>query len=99
MDVADLYGEWGGPVTPAAYTQHLCKLPWPWGPRGNRLAWALMSTVLLHEARSKGVAGHRQAVRRYGRFGRHGDRQVLTKAKLREMLEQEDTARALVGSI
>ena len=31
-------------------------------------------------------------MRRYGRFGRHSERQVLTKAKLREMLEQEDTA-------
>ena len=52
--------------------------------------------MLLHEARGKGFAVYRQAMRRYGCFGRHGDRQVLTKAKLREMLEQEDTARALV---
>ena len=53
----------------------------------------------LQEARGKGFAVYRQAMRRYGRFGRNADRRVLTKAKLREMLEQEDTARALVGSI
>ena len=58
-----------------------------------------MNTVLLHEARGKGFAVYRKALRRYGRFGRHAERQVLTKAKLREMFAMEDTARALVGSI
>ena len=55
--------------------------------------------VYTSSAPVRGFAVYRQAMRRYGRFGRHGARQVLTKAKLREMLEQEDTARALAGSI
>ena len=58
-----------------------------------------MHTFLLQEARGKVFVVYRQAIQRYGRFGRNAGRQVLTKAKLREMLEQEDTARALVGSI
>ena len=99
MGIADLHDERDIPVTAAEYTQHLFRLPWTWDPRGERLAWALVNTVLLQEARGKGFAVYRQAMRRYGRFGRHADRQVLTKARLREMLEQEDTARALVGSI
>ena len=56
--------------------------------------------MLLAEARGKGFAVYRQTMRRFGgRFGRHAERQVLTKARLREMLQREDTARALVGSI
>ncbi len=99
MGVADLHDEREIPVTAAEYTQHIFRLPWTWGPHGDRLAWALVNTVLLQEARGKGFAVYRQAMRRYGRFGRHGGRQVLTKARLQEMLSQEDTARALVGSI
>jgi hypothetical protein len=80
MGVADLYDERDISVTSAEYTQHLFRLPWTWGPHGDRLAWAPVNTVLLQAARSKGFAVYRQAMRRYGRSGRHGDRQVLTKA-------------------
>ena len=99
MGIADLYDDRDIPVTPAEYVQHIFRLPWTWGPHEERLAWALLDTVLLAEARGKGFAVYRQAMRRYGRFGRHSDRQVLTKAQLCEMLHREDTARALVGSI
>ena len=99
MGIADLYDARDIPVTPAEYVQHVFRLPWTWGPHGERLAWALLDTVLLAEARGKGFAAYRQAMRRYGRFGRHDERQVLTKAQLCEMLQREDTARALVGSI
>ena len=97
MGIADLNDERDIPVTRAEYVQHLFRLPWTWGPHGDRLAWALVNTVLLDEARGKGFAVHRQAMRRYG--NRLGGGNVLTKAKLREMLSNEDAARALVGSI
>ena len=101
MGIGDLFDDRPIPVTPAEYVQHLFRLPWTWSTgSGDRLAWALVNTVLLAEARGKSFAVYRQAMRRYGgRYGRHSERQVLTKARLREMLQQEDTARALVGSI
>ena len=52
---------------------------------------------MLHEARNKSFAVYRQAMRRYGR--RLAGQQVLTKGMLRELLANEDDARALVGSI
>ena len=54
-----------------------------------------MNTVLLHEARGKSFAVYRQAMRRYGR--QLSGQQVLTKGKLRELLANEEQARALVG--
>ena len=61
------------------------------------MAWALVNTALLHEARGKSFAVYRQAMRRYG--NRLGGQQPRTKARLREMLANEDQARAIAGSI
>ena len=62
------------------------------------MAWVLVNTVLLQEARGKSFAVYRQAMRRYGnRYGGH--QTPLSKAQLRAMLANEDQARALVGSI
>ncbi len=84
-------------MTRAKHVQHLFRLPWTWGPHGDRLAWALVNTVLLHGARGKSFAVYKQAMRRYGNCLR-GQR-VLTKGKLRELLANEDTARAPAGNI
>ena len=61
------------------------------------MAWALQNIVLLHEARGKSHAVHKQMLRRCA--GQIQGRDVMTKAKLRSLLEREDTARALIGSI
>ena len=97
MGVADLFGERDISATSAEYVQHLVRLPWTCGPRGGRLAWALVNTVLLQEARGKSFVVYRQAMRRYG--GRYiGHQAPLSKAQLRAMLANGDQARALVGS-
>ncbi len=97
MGIGDLHDERPIPVTRAEHVQHLFRLPWTWGPHGDRLAWALVNTVLLDEARGKSFAVYRQATRRYG--NRLNGQRVLTKGKLRELLGNEDQTRALVGSI
>ena len=97
MGIADLHDDRPIDVSAAEYVQHLFRLPWTWGPHGDRLAWALVNTVLLQEARGKSFAVYRQAVRRYGRC--FAGQQVLTKGKLRELLCNEHQARAVVGSI
>ena len=79
MGIADLHDDRPIEVSAAEYVQHLFRLPWTWGPHGDRLAWALVNTVLLQEARGNSFAVYRQAVRRYGR--RLAGQQVLTKGK------------------
>ena len=63
--------------------------------RGQRVVWAMVNTLLLTEARSRGFGIYRNVMRRVG-YGLEGGG-VLTKARLREMLNNEDQARVLVS--
>ena len=56
MGVGDLHEERPISVSHAEYVQHLFRFLWTWGPHGDRLAWALVNTVLLREARGKSFA-------------------------------------------
>ena len=61
---------------------------------GHRLLWALVNVMLLIEARGKGFAVHRVAMRRLrGRLSGH---EVLTRRELQELLQDEQTCRSLV---
>ena len=59
--------------------------------------WAMVNTLLLSEARARGFGIYRNVVRRVG-LGLEGGR-VLTKKRLREILEQEDRMRVLVSQL
>ena len=67
------------------------------GLRGQRVVWAMVNTLLLTEARSRGHAIYRNVLRRVG-YGLQGGR-VLTKARLKEILQDENQARVLVNQI
>lgn len=67
------------------------------GMRGQRVVWAMVNTLLLEEARSRGFGIYRNVMRRVG-YGLEGGA-VLTKARLREMLNDEDPARVLVNQL
>ena len=57
----------------------------------------MVNTLLLSEARSRGFGIYRNVVRRVG-LGLEGGR-VLIKRRLRDILEQEDRMRLLVGQL
>ena len=57
----------------------------------------MVNTLLLTEARSRGHAIYRNVLRRVG-YGLQGGR-VLTKARLKEILQDENQARVLVNQI
>ena len=59
--------------------------------------WAMVNALLLSEARARGWGIYRNVMRRVG-FGLEGGR-VLTKGRLREILEQEDRMRVLVSQL
>ena len=59
--------------------------------------WAMVNTALLEEAAGKGFAVHRNVMRRLGWRVVGGE--VLTKAKLRSLMESEDTCRSLVHQL
>jgi hypothetical protein len=59
--------------------------------------WAMVNTLLLSEARSRGFGIYRNVMRRVG-LGFQGGR-VLTKRELRSILEQEDRMRVLVSQL
>ncbi len=97
MGLGDPYGERPMKVTVVEAVQHLLRHKDGLcvdGRRGHRVLWALVNTVLLDEAAGKGFAVHRNVMRRQGR-GLEG-RAVLTKRQLKEMMDSEETARALV---
>ena len=86
-------------VLPAEAVQHLLRLISGRvvnGERGHRLVWALVNTVLVGEAAGKGFAVHRNVMRRLG--GRVEGASVLTRRRLREMMESEETTRLLLVS-
>jgi hypothetical protein len=80
MGVADMHDERAVKVSPHEYVQHMMRLPWTWETsQGPRLLWALVNTVLLHEARGKGFAVYRAALLPHG--WRLSTRQVLTRGQ------------------
>jgi len=87
-------------VSAAEWVQHLLRY-WTGhfvgGMRGQRVVWAMVNTLLLEEARSRGFGIYRNVMRRVG-YGLEGGG-VLTKARLREMLNDEDQARVLVNQL
>ena len=64
------------------------------GLRGHRLVWALVNSVLVGEAAGKGFVVHRNVMKRLG--GRVEGTKVLTRGRLRELMESEETARSIV---
>jgi len=101
MGVGDLYDSLRLlKVSAAEWVQHLLRY-WTGhfvgGMRGQRVVWAIVNTLLLEEARSRGFGIYRNVMRRVG-YGLEGGG-VLTKARLREMLNDEDQARVLVNQL
>ena len=102
MGVADLYEDppRTHDVSPPEYVQHMLRLAsghFVQGLRGHRVVWALVNHELLSEAGGKGHVVHRMAMRRQG-VRVVGDA-VLTRRHLREMVENEGTARSLVNQL
>ncbi len=67
------------------------------GMRGQRVVWAMVNTLLLTKARSPGFGIYRNVMRRVGYGLELGG--VLTKARLREMLKDEDQSRVLANHL
>ena len=100
MGIVDMY-EWRPkPVSQPEYVQHMLRLASGHvvqGLRAQRLVWALVNSELLSEAAGKGHVVHRLALRRQG-FRIVGDA-VLTRRRLREMIECKATSRSLVHQL
>ncbi len=67
-------------MSPEVWVQHLLRYEtghFVGGLRGQRVLWAMVSTMLLSEARARGFGIYRNVVRRVG-LGLQGGR-VLTK--------------------
>ena len=98
MGVADMHDERDVKVSPHEYVQHMMRLPWTWETsQGPRLLWALVNTVLLHEARGKGFAVYKAALLRHG--WRLSSRQVLTRGQLRQFMDDNDARRGVIGQV
>ena len=100
MGIADLFEDRPRKVSPTDWVQHLLRYKtghFVGGQRGQRVMWAMVNTLLLSEARSRGFGIYRNVMRRIG-FGLQGGR-VLTKRELRGILEQENRVRVLVGQL
>jgi hypothetical protein len=100
MGIADLFEERPRKVSPEDWVQHLLRYwngQFVGGERGQRVMWAMVNTLLLSEARSRGFGIYRNVMRRVG-LGFQGGR-VLTKRELRSILEQEDRMRVLVSQL
>lgn len=65
--------------------------------RGQRVVWAMVNTLLLTEARSLAFGIYRNIMCRVG-YGLDGGG-VLPKARLREILSDEDQIRVLVNQL
>jgi len=100
MGVADLNEERPRTVSPEVWVQHMLRY-WTGhfvgGLRGQRVVWSMVNALLLSEARSHGWGVYRNVMRRVG-LGLEGGR-VLTKARLKQILGDENRARVLVGQL
>ena len=67
------------------------------GEDGARCVWAMVNTILISEAAGKGFVVHKQVMKRFG--SRVCGNEVLSKTRLRELLNSEETARALVYNL
>ena len=97
MGIADLHDDRVLKVSPAEWVQHMLRYHtghFVHGLRGHRVVWAMVNTLLMGEAAGKGFAVHRNVLRRQG--GRLRGAELLTKGRLREMLEDEQAVRSLV---
>ena len=63
------------------------------GDDGKRLVWAMVYSMLMLEAAGKGFAVQRNVMMRIG--GRGSMSEVLTKRRLRQILADENAARAM----
>ena len=100
MGVADIYDERLLKVSEEEWVQHMLRY-WTGhfvgGLRGQRVLWAMVNHLLLTEARRRGGAVYRTALRRVG-LGLEGGG-VLTKGGLREILAIEGKRRLLVNQL
>ena len=100
MGIGDLHDDRPRQVSPGEHVQHLFRLRSGRivnGLRGHRIVWALVNSVLVGEAAGEGTAVHRNVMKRLG--GRVEGTSVLTRRRLREMMENEETCRAIVGQL
>ena len=100
MGIADLYEVRPRTVSAEVWVQHLLRYRtghFVGGARGQRVLWAMVNTLLLTEARSRGFAVYRNVIRRVG-VGLEGGR-VLTKGALKAILKTEGSMRVLVGQL
>ena len=99
MGVGDLYEDRPRAVRGPEWLQHMLRLGHVTeGEDCDRCVWAMVNTILISEAAGKGFAVQRAVMRR--RFGGRGaDSEVLTKRRLRELLADEEAARAMVYNL
>ena len=97
MGIGDIYEPRPRSVPVHEHVQHLLRLAWVWNAHSDRFVWAVVNHVLLQEAAGKSIVVHRNMMRRLG--GRIREQAALTKAQLRRILADEDTARAMIGSL
>ena len=100
MGIGDLHDERPRQVSPGEHAQHLLRLRSGRivnGLRGHRIVWALVNSVLVGEAAGKGFAVHRNVMKRLG--GRVEGTSVLTRRRLREMIENDESYRSIVGQL
>ena len=101
MGIGDLWEDRPRKVSAAEWAQHLLRYhtgQFVSGVRGHRLVWAIVNIALLEAIAHKGFVVQRLMLRRMGgSLGSHiaGDA-PLTKARLRRLMECEDTVRSLV---
>lgn len=100
MGIADMYEDRTHKVQPADYVQHMLRhysKAFVNGARGHRVLWALVNTQLLQEARQKCFGVYNTAIKKIG--GRVVGLAHVSKAQLREMVEDEQQSKMLVNLI
>ena len=97
MGIGDLYEDRPFAVRGPEWLQHMLRLGYVTeGQDCDRCVWAMVNTILIAEAAGKGFAVYRNVMRRRG-YG--ADHEVLTKRHLRELLADEEAARAMVYNL
>ena len=103
MGIGDLYQhphDRPRPVKGPEWLRHMIRLSSRHmleGSDGDRCLWSMLNSILISEAAGKGFAVHKCVLKRLG--GRVSGGGVLTKARLRELLESEDASRAMVYNL
>ena len=97
MGIGDLFEDRPRAVRGPEWLQHMLRLGYVTeGEDCDRCLWAMVNTILIAEAAGKGFAVYKNVMRRRG-YG--AGNEVLTKRRLRELLADEEAARAMVYNL